>query len=169
MPKCYMGREHRAEKNTALDDAPNFRQSAVDSRPLRQRLAKGIRIQSLFMKKTTRNTRQIRSRRESHVLQAVRLPAMMTELMFSSFETIARRSWMLAQGKCSPTECARMVMEKQKALALSGFALLRGASAASILAPFHRGVTANVKRLRRSGNRQRRQGHRRRRLGSGRL
>ena len=134
-----------SQKNTALDDAPNFRQSVVDSRPLRRRLAKRIRIQSLFMKKT----RQVRSRRESHVLQAVRLPAMMTEMMFSSFETIARRSWMLAQGKCSPTECARMVLEKQQALALSGFALLSGASAASILAPFHRGATANAKRLRR--------------------
>ena len=75
------------------------------------------------------------------MLQAVRLPAMMTELMFSSFETIARRSWMLAQGKCSPTEFARMVLEKQQALSLSGFALLSGASAASILAPFHRGAT----------------------------
>jgi hypothetical protein len=42
--------------------------------------------------------------------KAVRLPAIMTELMFSSFETIARRSWM---------------------------------------APFHRGATANAKRLRR--------------------
>jgi hypothetical protein len=116
------------------------------------------------MKKTRR-----RYRRESHVFQAVRLPAMMTEMMFSSFETIARRSWMLAQGKCSPTECARMVLEKQQALALSGFAFLRGASAASILAPFHRGVTANSERLGRSGNRQRRQGCRRHRLGSGRL
>ena|SRR5271166_2024481 len=52
---------------------------------------------------------------------------------------------------------------------LSGFALLRGASAASILAPFHHGVTAKAKRLRRSGNRQRGQGRGRRRLGSGRL
>jgi hypothetical protein len=60
--------------------------------------------------------------------KAVRLPAIMTELMFSSFETIARRSWMLAQGKCSPTEFARMVLEKQQALCLSGFALLSGAS-----------------------------------------
>ena len=77
---------------------------------------------------------------------------MMTEMMFSSFETIARRSWMLAQGKCSPTECARMVLEKQQALSLSGFALLSGASAASILAPFHRGATANAKRLRRNLN-----------------
>jgi hypothetical protein len=81
--------------------------------------------------------------------KAVRLPAMMTELMSSSFETIARRSWMLARGKCSPTEFARMVLEKQRALCLSGFALLSGASAASILAPFHRGATANAKRLRR--------------------
>jgi hypothetical protein len=74
---------------------------------------------------------------------------MMTEMMFSSFETIARRGWMLAQGKCSPTECARMVMEKQHALALSGFALLSGASPVSIVVPFHRGATANAKRLRR--------------------
>jgi len=96
-----------------------------------------------------KKTRQVRSRRESPVLQAVRLPAMMTELMFSSFETIARRSWMLAQGTCSPTEFARMVLEKQQALSLSGFALLSGASAASILAPFHRGAAANAKRLRR--------------------
>jgi hypothetical protein len=138
-----------SQKNTAFDDAPNFRQSVVDSRPLRRRLAKRIRIQSLFMKKTRRHRRQVRSRRESHVLQAVRLPAMMTELMFYSLETIARRSWMLAQGKCSPTEFARMVLEKQQALSLSGFALLSGASAASILAPFHRGATANAKRLRR--------------------
>jgi len=137
---------------------PNFRNRLVDSRPLQRRLAKRIRIQSFFMKKTRRNTRQVHSHRESHVLQAGQLPAMMTEMMFSSFETIARRSWMLAQGKCSPTEFARMVLEKQQALALSSFAFLRGASAASILAPFHRGVTANAKRLRRSGNRQRRQG-----------
>jgi len=81
--------------------------------------------------------------------KAVRLPAMVTELMFSSFETIGRRSWMLSQGKCSPTEFARMVLEKQQALCLSGFALLTGASAPSILAPFHRAATANAKRLRR--------------------
>jgi hypothetical protein len=81
--------------------------------------------------------------------KAVRLPAIMTEMMFASFETIARRSCMLAQGKCSPTEFARMVLEKQQALLLSGSALLGGASAASILAPFHRGATANAKRLRR--------------------
>jgi hypothetical protein len=146
--KIYMGREHRAKKTTALDDAPNFRPLVVDSRPLRRRLAKGIRIQSLFMKKTKRNRRQVRSRKESHILQAVGLPAIMTELICSSFETIARRSWMLAQGKCSPTEIARMVLEKQQALSLSGIALLSGASAASILAPFHRGATANAKRLR---------------------
>jgi hypothetical protein len=51
---------------------------------------------------------------------------MMTELMFYSLETIARRSWMLAQGKCSPTEFARMVLEKQQALSLSGFTPERG-------------------------------------------
>ena len=56
---------------------------------------------------------------------------------------------MLSQGKCSPAEFARMVLEKQQALYLSGFALLTGASAPSILAPFHRRATANAKRLRR--------------------
>ena len=117
-------------------------------------LRKESGISNLFFMKKTRR----RFRRESHVFQAVRLSAMTTEMMSSSFETMARRSWMLAQGKCSPTECARMVLEKQQALALSGFALLMGASATSILAPFHRGVTANAKRLRRSGYRQRRQG-----------
>ena len=40
-----------SQKNTALDDAPNFRQSVVDSRPLRRPLAKRIRIQSLFYEK----------------------------------------------------------------------------------------------------------------------
>jgi len=74
---------------------------------------------------------------------------MVTELMFSSFETIGRRSWMLSQGKCSPTEFARMVLEKQQALCLSGFALLTRASAPSILAPFHHAARANAKRLRR--------------------
>ena len=133
-----------SQKNTALDDTPNFRQSVVDSRPSGGDLRKESVSNLFFMKKTRRPFR-----RESHVFQAVRLPAMMTEMMFSAFETIARRSWMLAQGKCSPTECARMVLEKQQALALSGFALLRGASATSIWAPFHRGVTANAKRLRR--------------------
>ena len=67
-----------------------------------RRLAKRNRIQFLFMKKTRRR-------------KAVRLPAIMTEMMFASFETIARRSCMLAQGKCSPTEFARMVLEKQQA------------------------------------------------------
>jgi len=100
-------------------------------------VAKRVQIDQIsFMKKTRRR-------------KAVWLPAMMTELMLSSFETIARRSWMLAQGKCSPTEFARMVLEKQQALSLSGIALLSGASATSILTPFHRGATANAKRLRR--------------------
>ena len=87
--------------------------------------------------------------RQTRYRQPVWLPAIMTELMLSSFETVARRSWMLAQGKCSPTEFARMALEKQQAFYLSGSALLSGASAASILAPFHRGATANAKRLRR--------------------
>jgi hypothetical protein len=99
-------------------------------------VAKKVQIDQISLMKKTRRRK------------AVWLPAMMTELMLSSFETISRRSWMLAQGKCSPTEYARMVLEKQQAFSLSAVALLSGGSATSILTPFHRAATANAKRLR---------------------
>lgn len=40
------------------------------------------------------------------------LPGMWTELMWASWETITRRTLLMAQNTCSPTECRRMVTEK---------------------------------------------------------
>jgi hypothetical protein len=83
--------------------------------------------------------------------KTVPLPLMMAELAFSSWETIARRSWMMAQGTCSAAEYRRMVLEKAEAAQLSGKALgfPRGkSSATAVLAPWHRRAVANSKRLR---------------------
>jgi hypothetical protein len=83
--------------------------------------------------------------------RAVPLSAMMAELVFSSWETIARRSLMAAQGRCSPAEYRRMVLEKMTAAQLSSFALLRSrrkATVSSVLKPWHSRSTANAKRLR---------------------
>ena len=72
-------------------------------------------------------------------------------MTLASWETIARRSLMIAQGTCSPAEYQRMVMEKAMAMQRSGLALMRpsagGVTAA--LAPWHRAARANAKRLRR--------------------
>jgi hypothetical protein len=76
---------------------------------------------------------------------------MMTELMVASWETIARRTLLVAQNRCSPAEYRRMVREKASAAASSGFRLIYsrgGASPASVLAPWHSRAVANAKRLR---------------------
>lgn len=86
-------------------------------------------------------------RRSSH-----RLPIMVADLMLSSWETIVRRSLMIAQGSCSPAEYRRMVREKAQAAYLSGLALAkkRTGSGALIaaLAPWQRRAAANARRLR---------------------
>ena len=46
---------------------------------------------------------------------AVPLPLMMAETALSSWETIGHRTWMMAQGRCSPAEYQRMVVEKAQA------------------------------------------------------
>jgi hypothetical protein len=78
------------------------------------------------------------------------LALMIAELMVSSWETIVRRSWMIAQGRCSPAEYARMVSEKAPAAHRSGLACLgmRGGRAAAVFAPWRHGAAANAKRLR---------------------
>ncbi len=77
------------------------------------------------------------------------LPVMMAELMFSSWETIAWRSLMIAQGSCSPAEYQRMVMEKMAAAQHSGLALSsQGGDMVAALRPWHRSATANARRLR---------------------
>ena len=77
------------------------------------------------------------------------IPSMMTEMMLASWETIARRTLMIAQNTCTPVEYKRMAMEKAAALQRSTLALMSGRDARAVLAPWHRSATANVKRLRR--------------------
>jgi len=79
---------------------------------------------------------------------------MLTDLTLHSWETILRRSLLMAQGTCSAREYRRMVSEKADAVYRSACSLLsnRGPDAmARALAPWHRKVAANARRLRRSG------------------
>lgn len=78
------------------------------------------------------------------------LPLMLGEMALASLETIARRSRMMAQGRCPAAEYRRMVVEKADAAQASLAALVRPASARPrrVLSPWHRRVTANAKRLR---------------------
>jgi hypothetical protein len=77
------------------------------------------------------------------------LPTMMTQLTLASWETIYRRTLMMAQGTCSPAEYHRMVAEKAAAMQASTFALMTGRGNAAALAPYLVRSRANAKRLRR--------------------
>ena len=74
---------------------------------------------------------------------------MMTELAMASWETIARRSTMIARGALSAAEYQRMVLEKAAALQESALAMMTGRGKKAALAPWHKRATANAKRLRR--------------------
>lgn len=79
------------------------------------------------------------------------LPMMMTDLMLASWETMARRTLLIAQNKCSPAEYRRMVREKVAAAATSGIRVISSsgkASMASVLAPWRSRAVANARRLR---------------------
>jgi len=79
------------------------------------------------------------------------VPVMMTELMLASWETIARRTLLMAQNACSPAEYRRMVQEKAEAAATSASRLVSSAgkaSMASLLAPWRGRAVANARRLR---------------------
>jgi hypothetical protein len=76
------------------------------------------------------------------------LPAMVTQLTFSSWETIYRRSLMMAQGTCSVAEYQRMVMEKAAAMQASTLALVTGRGGAAAVAPYLVRSRANARRLR---------------------
>jgi hypothetical protein len=83
--------------------------------------------------------------------KALSLPAMVTDLMSASWETIVRRTMLIAQNRCSPAEYQRMVAEKADAAAASGRKFIASAgkvSMASVLAPWRRAAVANAKRLR---------------------
>jgi hypothetical protein len=75
---------------------------------------------------------------------------MVAELIMASWETMARRSLMMVQGRCSPVEYQRMATEKAAALQLSALAVMGGCDKRQALASWHKRATANAKRLRRS-------------------
>ena len=77
------------------------------------------------------------------------LPLMMVELAMASWETIARRTAMIARGSLSPAEYQRMIIEKAAALQQSALAVMTGRGKKAALAPWHRRATANARRLRR--------------------
>jgi len=72
---------------------------------------------------------------------------MMAELAMASWETVARRTAMIARGACSPTEYQRMVIEKAAALQQSAMAVMTGRGKKAALRPWHRRATANARRL----------------------
>ena len=77
-------------------------------------------------------------------------PFMMAELAWASWETIARRSLMMAQNSCSIAEYNRMIYEKTAATLEISRVLASPvcASPEALLRPLHSRATANVKRLR---------------------
>jgi hypothetical protein len=80
------------------------------------------------------------------------LTILLAEMTLASWETIARRSLMIAAGTCSTAEYQRMVAEKAMAMQRSSLALMRPSAGrvSAALAPWHRAARANAKRLRKS-------------------
>lgn len=74
---------------------------------------------------------------------------MMARLTAASWETIFHRSLLMAQGTCSAVEYQRMALEKVEAAQRSMTALMTGADASAVLAPYATRARANAKRLRR--------------------
>ena len=74
---------------------------------------------------------------------------MMTQLTLSSWETIYRRTMMMAQGTCSPAEYQRMILEKAAAMQASAIAVMTGRGNAAAIAPYLVRSRANARRLRR--------------------
>ena len=76
---------------------------------------------------------------------------MIGEMAVASLETICHRTLLIAQGRCTPAEYRRMVLEKAAAAQSSAVTLVRAngkAQARALLSPWHSRVTANAKRLR---------------------
>ena len=76
-------------------------------------------------------------------------PLMMAELAMASWETIARRTAMIARGTITTAEYQRMVMEKAAALQQSAIAIMTGQGEKAALRPWYKRATANARRLRR--------------------
>jgi len=80
------------------------------------------------------------------------LPLLLAELSFASWETIHRRTLMMARGACSPAEYSRMIGEKIAAATQTAAAFTRARRTpklATLLGPWHKRATANARRLRR--------------------
>jgi hypothetical protein len=93
----------------------------------------------------TMKTRKTRNKK------AVSLPLMKTNLTLASWETVARRMFLISQNRCSQAEYQRMVSEKAAAAMSTGLTLMSSfgqASMTSLMAPWLRRATANAKRLR---------------------
>jgi len=80
----------------------------------------------------------------------VSLAPKMMELALASWETIARRTMMMACGICSPAEYRRMVQEKSDAIRRTAFLLSgpRPPPAAALMKPWHAKAAATARRLR---------------------
>jgi hypothetical protein len=79
------------------------------------------------------------------------LPLLFVELAFASWETMLRRTAMMAAGTCTAAEYQRMVVEKLEAARRSALALAKPSSKRTVRAvvgPWHRRARANAKRLR---------------------
>ena len=83
--------------------------------------------------------------------KAVSLPLLMADLTLASWETLARRTMLIAQNKCSQEEYERMILEKAEAATESTMVFFLSGGLASIdelMAPWISRVTANARRLR---------------------
>jgi len=87
--------------------------------------------------------------------QKHRHPALLSldvaDLAFASWETIARRSWMMLSGACSPLEYQRMMHEKFEAVCDSAMAAAFNpghSMVSAALAPWTHRARANALRLR---------------------
>jgi hypothetical protein len=83
--------------------------------------------------------------------KAVSLSLSMANLTLASCETLARRTMLIAQNKCSQEEYQRMLFEKAEAATESAMIFICSGGLASIdalMEPWKSRVTANAKRLR---------------------
>ena len=76
------------------------------------------------------------------------LPLLLSELAWSSWETIAYRCLLMARGDCSASGYSAMLTEKLGALHSSTLSMLTGGGLSAVIAPWHSGATANARRLR---------------------
>jgi hypothetical protein len=90
---------------------------------------------------------------KKRVSKAASLPALMASVTLSSWETIAHRTVLMAQNRCSAAEYQKMVVEKAMAANETAMALFFSGGMASIgalLGPWNKRARANATRLRKT-------------------